>query len=224
MPHGNKNQLMKFMNAHDDWQINDVKFSPLNRNLLVTSGQDGFFKIWDLRDKGYKCNLQCKSSTDDLNCSSFNNVNPNLLVAAGEQSGAISVWDLRMPQTSINTVTFHKGQVTCVEWHPTQEQVFVSGGDDGAVYIWDNAKNGEEQGRRDYEDGPPELVASNDEGHASMIEDVCWQPNAKAGVFPMIASIENERVLEVWKPKEDFFVDLIDDIAFVDKIAETDLE
>jgi len=40
----------------------------------------------------------------------------------------------------------------------------------------------------------------------------------------MIASIENERVLEVWKPKEDFFVDLIDDIAFVDKIAETDLE
>jgi hypothetical protein len=65
--------------------------------------------LWDLRDKGFKSSLQCKSSTDDLNCATFNNVNPNLLVAAGEQSGAISVWDFRMPQIAINTVTFHKG-------------------------------------------------------------------------------------------------------------------
>lgn len=99
---------MKFRNAHDDWVVNDVKFSPLDPHALVTAGQDGFFKVWDLRDKGYKCKLQCKSSADDLNCASFNNVNPYLLVAAGEQTGAVSVWDLRMPQTSINTVTFHK--------------------------------------------------------------------------------------------------------------------
>lgn len=52
--------------------------------------------------------------------------------------------------------------------------MFVSGGDDGAVYIWDNSKNGEEQGRRDYEDGPPEMVAMNDEGHSSIIEDIAW--------------------------------------------------
>ena len=64
---------------------------------------------------------------------------PAATVSDNIASGAISVWDLRMPQTSINTVTFHKGQVTCVEWHPNQEQVFVSGGDDGVVYIWDNA-------------------------------------------------------------------------------------
>lgn len=82
-----------------------------------------------------------------------------------------------------------------MEWHPTSEQIFASAGDDGAVFIWDNSKNGEEQGRRDYEDGPPELVASNEECHASKIEDFCWQPDAPAGVFPMIASVENDRVL-----------------------------
>jgi len=135
---------MRFAFAHGDYQINDVKFSPLNLNLLVTSGSDGFFQLWDLRDRGYKCSLSCKSSETELNCASLNNVNPYLIVAAGDESGAISVWDVRLPQTSINTVNFHKSQVTCVDWHPTQEQVFISGGDDGAVYIWDNNKNGEE--------------------------------------------------------------------------------
>lgn len=66
------------------------------------------------------------------------------MVAAGEESGEISIWDLRMPQSSINTVNFHKQQVTNVEWHPSSEQIFVSGSDDGKVYIWDNSKNGEE--------------------------------------------------------------------------------
>jgi len=92
------------------------------------------------------------------------------------------------------------------------------------VYIWDNSKNGEEQGRRDYEDGPPELVASNDEGHASMIEDICWQPNADPRLFPMVVSVENERICQIWKPKEEFFVDPIEDIAYMDRIPEHDLE
>lgn len=64
MPHGDKNQLMKFMNAHGDSQINDAKFSPLDPNTLVTSASDGLFKVWDLRDRGYKSNLQCSASKD----------------------------------------------------------------------------------------------------------------------------------------------------------------
>jgi len=40
-----------------------------------------------------------------------------------------------------------------------------------------------------------------------MIEDICWQPNADPRLFPMIASVENERVVQIWKPKEDFFID-----------------
>jgi|LakMenEpi03Aug12_release.lakeMendotaPanAssembly.Ray.scaffolds.fasta_scaffold217369_3 WD40 repeat protein len=64
MPHGDKHQLMKFMNAHGDNQVNDAKFSPLNPNYLVTAGSDGFFKVWDLRDNGYKHSFKCSSSKD----------------------------------------------------------------------------------------------------------------------------------------------------------------
>ena len=34
--------------------------------------------------------------------------------------------------------------------------MLASGADDGKVYVWDNSKCGEEQARKDYEDGPPD--------------------------------------------------------------------
>lgn len=67
----------------------------------------------------------------------------------------------------------------------------VSGGEDGKVFVWDNSKCGEEQARKDYEDGPPELVFPHIH-HSSLIEDVCWQPNSDPKLMPCIASIENQ--------------------------------
>jgi WD40 repeat protein len=105
------------------------------------------------------------------------------------------------------------------------EQIFISGADDGKVYVWDNAKNGEEQSRRDYEDGPPELVFHH-MTHSSNIEDISWCPQRpiETGLFPMIASVETQRVVQVWKPKQDFFENDTDLINNVDLIADEDLE
>ena len=166
---------MKFMQAHGDTQVNDARFSPVDPHLLVTAGNDGFFKIWDLRNNGYKCSIQGKSSDDALNTASFNSVNRNLLVAAGEETGMVGVWDARMPTMFLNDLSFHSKQVTVAEWHPTKEQMLVTGSDDGKVYIWDNSKCGEEQGRTDYEDGPPEMIFPH-MLHNSVVEDVCWAP------------------------------------------------
>jgi WD40 repeat protein len=38
----------EFLDAHTD-SINDVKFSPLDENLLISTADDGNFKLWDLR-------------------------------------------------------------------------------------------------------------------------------------------------------------------------------
>jgi WD40 repeat protein len=126
--------------------------------MLVTSGSDGIFKIWDMRDCGYRSILSCHASDTELNCATFNNVNPNLLAVGGEESGLIGVWDLRMPHMVINDLSHHNKEVTSLEWHPTEEQMLVSGAEDGKVFVWDNSKCGEEQARKDYEDGPPELI------------------------------------------------------------------
>ena len=38
-------QLMKIVNAHGDKDVNDAKFSPLQENLILSSGADGMFKM-----------------------------------------------------------------------------------------------------------------------------------------------------------------------------------
>ena len=112
---------------------------------------------WDLRQGVSESALTGQVSEDPVNCGTFNNVNENMFACAGEDC-QVTIWDVRMPQNYLNEMRFHEQQITVLEWHPTNEQICMSGGQDGKVYIWDNTKNGEEQGQGDYEDGPPELV------------------------------------------------------------------
>lgn len=75
---------MQFRQPHGAQnQVNDAKFSPLLPHLLVTAGSDGCFKVWDMRDCGYRSLLHCEASDNELNCATFNNVNPNLVAVGG---------------------------------------------------------------------------------------------------------------------------------------------
>ena len=97
-----------------------------------------------------------------------------------------------MPESYLNEMSFHESQVTCVEWHPTKPQICVSGSDDGKVYVWDNTKNGEEQARKDYDDGPPEMIFPH-MMHNSQIEDIAFCPVVEGRTqdfFPNVASVE----------------------------------
>jgi len=84
-----------------------VKFSPLDPNILITTGSDGKFKVWDIRDCGYRSLLTGEGSDNDLNCATFNNVNKNLFACGGEDTGLIGVWDLRLPKMCINDLSHH---------------------------------------------------------------------------------------------------------------------
>ena len=46
----NSKALCTFDDGHDGKPINDVHFSVLEQHLVVTSGDDGFFKIYDMRE------------------------------------------------------------------------------------------------------------------------------------------------------------------------------
>eukprot|EP00352_Strombidinopsis_acuminata_P005590 CAMPEP_0176370576 /NCGR_PEP_ID=MMETSP0126-20121128/24088_1 /TAXON_ID=141414 ORGANISM="Strombidinopsis acuminatum, Strain SPMC142" /NCGR_SAMPLE_ID=MMETSP0126 /ASSEMBLY_ACC=CAM_ASM_000229 /LENGTH=98 /DNA_ID=CAMNT_0017729675 /DNA_START=697 /DNA_END=993 /DNA_ORIENTATION=- len=97
------------MRAHsNDIEINDAKFSPIDPNLIITSANDGNFKIWDIRDNGYKYNLMGTASDDSLNCSAFNPINRYVFATAGESTGMIGIWDMRMPEMFTNDLIFHQ--------------------------------------------------------------------------------------------------------------------
>ena len=118
----------------------------------------------------------------------------------------------------INDLSHHSKQVNTIEWHPREEQILASGAEDGKVFIWDNSKCGEEQARKDYEDGPPELLFHHIH-HSSLIEDLSWKPDQSKGLMPCIASVENDFAMQIWKPIEDFFEEEIDLLPFADRIA-----
>ena len=101
-------QKLKFENAHGTHDINDARFSPLNHHLLVTSGSDGHFKVWDLRDNGYKSSLSVQASDNELNVCTFNNLNPYLVATGGDSDGSIAIWDLRKASALLNDLEFHK--------------------------------------------------------------------------------------------------------------------
>ena len=159
-----------------------------------------------MRQGGSSCAIQGQVSEQALNCATFNNVNENMFACSGEDC-EITVWDVRMPEDHLNTLHFHEQEVTCLDWHPTQEQIVMSGAKDGKVYVWDNSKNGEEQAQGDYEDGPPELVFHH-LSHLSQIEDISFSP-ARVGqnYYPSAVSVETQLAIQIWKPKEDFLLE-----------------
>ena len=56
--------------------------------------------------------------------------------AAGYGNGIIDIWDLRktnQPKFSINA---HLKNVFCLDWHPTQEGILISGSNDRFIKIW----------------------------------------------------------------------------------------
>ena len=137
--------FLKIESAHQK-VINDVKFSNINENLFGTASDDSNYKIWDLRSaKDTNSFIHCyKASEDDLLVISFNQFNEHLFATAGEESGLINIWDLRMAKTSINDLHYHKTPVTQIEWSPSSEYLFMSSASDGEIFVWDQNNCGEE--------------------------------------------------------------------------------
>lgn len=135
----------KVANAHEN-TINDVKFSSSNPHLFGTASDDNNYKLWDIRTvNDAKSFVHCnKASEDDLLVISFNHHNEFLFATGGEKSGTFHIWDMRMPRYFINDLVYHKSTVSQIEWDPLSENLLMSAGTDGQVFVWDNNKSGEE--------------------------------------------------------------------------------
>jgi histone-binding protein RBBP4 len=202
--------------------INDVKFSNLNPNLFATVSDDSHFKLWDTRSlKIFTHTYQ--ASDDQLLVVGFSHFNEHLYATAGEESGMILVWDLRMTRNAINDLNYHKGAVNQLEWCPTSEWLFMTSASDGLVYVWDQSKCGQEQARHDYEDGPPEMIYPHEWHRGVNIEDIGWSPDSDPSQ-QMCVSVDQEMNMQVWKMSEDFFFREVDFLDRLDLIKESDLE
>lgn len=106
------------------------------------------------------------------------------LLASGDDAGTFSIWDLRAwqraPTSTSHTpsaeFSFHKQQITSLEWHPSDDSIIsVCAGDD-TVTLWDLAVELDDEESRDtagVQDVPPQLLFVH---YMEGVKEAHWHP------------------------------------------------
>jgi WD40 repeat protein len=106
------------------------------------------------------------------------------LFATGQMSGAITLFDQRLPNRQLSGVKeAHDSAVTSIKWSPTDKNVFASGSIDTSVQLWS---------LKDLGRSKDALFAHN--GHVAPIVAFDWSRD-----MPWtLASLSEDRLLEFW--------------------------
>jgi ribosome assembly protein RRB1 len=134
--------------------IEELQWSPNEKNVFASASSDGTVKVWDVRSKSRKPAVDAKVSNTDVNVMSWSSQTSHLL-ATGADDGEWAVWDLRQwkPQsapsgnntssqlrpTPVANFNFHKKPITSIEWHPTDDSVVAVTCADNTTTLWDLA-------------------------------------------------------------------------------------
>lgn len=166
--------------------VEDLQWSPNERNVFASASSDGTVKIWDVRSKSHTAALSVTISNVDINVLSWSALTPHLL-ATGADDGTWAVWDLNhwkaassdnsaaqpKPVASFN---FHKEQITSVEWHPTDSSVVAVAAGDNTLTLWDLAVELDDEESKytaDVKDVPPQLLFVH---FMEMVKECHWHP------------------------------------------------
>ncbi|XP_030755915.1 glutamate-rich WD repeat-containing protein 1 [Sitophilus oryzae] len=162
--------------GHTD-SVEDLQWSPNERNVLASCSVDKSIRIWDTRANPTKaCMITCNDAhQSDVNVISWNKNEP--FIVSGGDDGFLHVWDLRKIQTKTPLATFkhHLEPVTTVEWHPKDSAVFASGGEDNQIALWDlSVEKDSETESNEIEGVPPQLLFIH-QGQKN-IKELHWHP------------------------------------------------
>lgn len=163
--------------------VEDIQWSPNERNVFASASSDGTVKVWDMRSKSHKPALSVKVNNTDVNVMSWSHQTTHLL-ATGAEDGEWAVWDLRQwkpaptnTSSTNNTVasfSFHKEQITSIEWHPTDDSIVAVAAGDNTLTLWDLAVELDDEESRDsggVKDVPPQLLFVH---YMEMIKECHW--------------------------------------------------
>jgi ribosome assembly protein RRB1 len=162
--------------------VEELQWSPNEKNVFASASSDGSVKIWDVRSKSRKPAVDVHISNTDVNVMSWSNQTFHLL-ATGADDGQWAVWDLRhwkpndagrIRASPVASFDFHKEPITSIEWHPTDDSVVAVGSADNTVTLWDLAVelDDEESRQAGMADIPPQLLFVH---YMESVKEVHWQ-------------------------------------------------
>jgi ribosome assembly protein RRB1 len=167
--------------------VEEIQWSPNERNVFASASSDGSVKVWDVRSKSRKPAVDVKISNTDVNVMSWSRQTFHLL-ATGADDGQWAVWDLRhwkpdvassspsgqlRPQ-AVASFNFHTEPVTSIEWHPTDDSVVAVAAADNTLTLWDLAVELDDEEARDagMADVPSQLLFVH---YMEMGKELHWQ-------------------------------------------------
>jgi ribosome assembly protein RRB1 len=165
--------------------IEELQWSPNERNVFASASSDGSVKVWDVRSKSRKPAVDVQVSNTDVNVMSWSKQTAHLL-ATGADDGQWAVWDLRhwkpnaaapsaqITSTPVASFDFHKEPITSIEWHPSDDSVVAVGCADNTVTLWDLAVelDDEESRQANMADIPSQLLFVH---YMESVKELHWQ-------------------------------------------------
>ncbi|SCU99110.1 LANO_0F00826g1_1 [Lachancea nothofagi CBS 11611] len=131
--------------------INSVDFNMSQSSLIISGGQDGCVKVWDLRSSQggkNKSDISINSGSDSVRDvkwmpsfdfagydNSTGTANGGHRFASIHDSGLLLTYDLRQPSQAEKRINAHSGPGLCLSWHPNFEYI-MTGGRDGKCCLW----------------------------------------------------------------------------------------
>ncbi|KAL8950839.1 MAG: hypothetical protein Q9222_003160 [Ikaeria aurantiellina] len=166
--------------------VEDIQWSPNERNVFASASSDGTVKVWDARSKSHKPAVNVKVSNTDVNVLSWSRQTTHLL-ATGADDGQWAVWDLRQCKPSTDKATiaepkavasfnFHRDQITSIEWHPTDDSIMAVAAGDNTVTLWDLAVELDDEESKDtagVQGVPPQLLFVH---YMEQAKECHWHP------------------------------------------------
>ncbi|RDW88599.1 putative RRB1 [Coleophoma cylindrospora] len=165
--------------------IEELQWSPSERNVFASASSDGTIRVWDVRSKSRTAAVTVQISDTDVNVMSWSHQTSHLL-ASGADDGTWAVWDLRQwkpsstskpsKPTPVASFNFHKEQITSVEWHPTDDSIVAVAAGDDTLTLWDLAVELDDEESKDTggnPEVPPQLLFVH---YMQKAKEVHWHP------------------------------------------------
>lgn len=149
---GSTTGLEYIQTREDSRQINRLDFNPYKATWLLSGGQDGVVRCFDVKApvpgrngltfrtfQFFRCN---GDGIRDLKWSPKD----GFIFACATESGAIMKWDIRKSTAPLLKINAHDGQkgASSISWHPDGEHL-ISAGLDSKCYVWDLSSKAEKR-------------------------------------------------------------------------------
>lgn len=153
--------------AHES-DVNVISWNHLSSYLLLSGGDEGGIKVWDLR------NIKksgCVSFAPRISNDSDSYVR--------RSSGPVP--------TPVASFSWHQAPITSVEWHPTEDSIFAASGADNQVTLWDLAveQDADEAGMDDTPEGGKDIPSQLLFQHLGQkdVKEIHWHPQIPGTVI-----------------------------------------